>query len=196
VPAPGGAAELEHGAALLERAVSYARGCLALVGPGPFDAATPCPGWDLCALLQHMDDSLAAFTEAAELGSVRLVGPVASTEPAGAVARLLARACALLAAWTDPPYPTVRVAGHPVHTDLLAGAGALEIAVHGWDVATACGRSRPLPPMLALDLLDLVPVLVDDADRPARFGFPVAVRRSAAPSARLLAAVGRVSPGT
>lgn len=189
---------VEHDAALLERAVGYTRGCLALVRPGLLSRPTPCSAWDLAALLAHMDDSLAAFTEAA-FGSVDVLPPVeaAGTDP---VARLRARACALLAAWAPVPRPPqVRVAGHALPRDVLAAAGALEIAVHGWDVATACGEDRPLPPALALDLLDVLatwPVLVQDTDRPARFGPPAAVRRSASPSTRLLAVLGRVSPGS
>jgi len=200
VAAPG-ATRLDLGPALLERAVGYTRGCLALVRPDLLDAPTPCTDWDLRTLLRHLDDSLAAFTEAGSVGAVApsppvepppLVGPVETRD----VVATSTRASALLAAWTDPPYPAVEVAGHLVGTDLLAGAGALEVAVHGWDVSVACGAPRPLPALVALDLLDLVPLLVGPADRPLRFAPPVAVRRSAAPSARLLAALGRVSPGT
>ncbi|MGZ4480380.1 MAG: TIGR03086 family metal-binding protein [Nocardioidaceae bacterium] len=182
---------VDDGAALLERAVAYTRGCLALVRPELLARPTPCAGWDLAALLVHMDDALAAFTEAAEVGAVGLVP--ASDEPVESlVDRLRARACALVAAWSLPlPSADVLVGDHPLRGDLLAAAGALEIAVHGWDVATACAEQRPLPPALARELLGLLPVLVSDADRPARFGPPVAVPEDAAPPTLLLAALGR-----
>ena len=59
------------------------------------------------------------------------------------------------------------------------------------DVARACGTDRPMPPSLADELLDLVPAIVDEADRPVRFGPPVAVGRAAGPADRLLAFLGR-----
>ena len=52
------------GTELLERAISYTRGSLALVTPGGLSRPTPCTGWDLAELLVHMDDSLAALLEA------------------------------------------------------------------------------------------------------------------------------------
>ncbi len=180
------------GPELLERAVGFTRGSLALVGSTDLSARTPCRDWDLLALLRHMNDALAVFTEAAEIGYVDLV-PVRGTDPgAELVDRLKGRACALLAAWTHHPEPApVGVHDRALRSDLLAAAGSLEIAVHGWDVAQACGVDRPIPPALALDLLDVVPLFVHDTDRPARFADPVDVPLHARPSDRLLAALGR-----
>jgi uncharacterized protein (TIGR03086 family) len=180
------------GPALLERAVGYTRACLQLVATTDLRGATPCSEWDLHALLRHMNDSLAAFTEAAEVGYVDLV-PVRGDQPgAELVDRLRNRACALLAAWAHHPGPGwVRVDDRELPADLLATAGALEIAVHGWDVAQACGVDRPLPPGLALELLDALPVFVTEVDRPGRFADPLDVPPRADPGTRLLAALGR-----
>src|SRR3954466_1116196 len=91
------------GAALLERAVGYTRASLQLVAGTPADACTPCESWDLLALLRHMDDSLAAFTDAADVGYVDLA-PVRQQDSVGRlVDSLKARACALLAAWAHHP---------------------------------------------------------------------------------------------
>lgn len=181
-----------EGAALLERAVGYTRVALQLAVSADLDAATPCDRWSLLDLLRHMNDSLAAFTDAAEIGYVDLV-PVRSSDPGGElVDRLKGRACALVGAWArHPGGGRVAVADRALRSDVLAAAGALEIAVHGWDVAQACGVHRPLPAGLALELLDLVPSLVGDADRPGRFAERVDVPLHARPSTRLLAAVGR-----
>ena len=160
---------------------------------------TPCERWDLHALLQHMNDSLAAFTEAADLGYVDLA-PVRGTGPDAETGRLLVerlrgRACALLGAWAHHEGPgPVAVRDRALPSDLLAAAGALEIAVHGWDVARACGVTRPLPTALALELLDVVPLLVADADRPSRFAERVDVPLHAEPGTRLLAELGRPTP--
>jgi uncharacterized protein (TIGR03086 family) len=193
------------GAELLERAVGYTRTSLQLVAGTDLASATPCRGWTLLDLLEHMDDSLAAFTEAAAVGCVDLApaadaaapaDPAASPDAYGPggqlVARLRARACALLEAWTwHPATGEVAVADRGLRADVVAAAGALEIAVHGWDVARACGRDRPLPEALAADLLEVVPLLVADADRPRRFGPVLAVPAHAPPGSRLLAVLGR-----
>lgn len=187
------------GPALLERAVGYTRGCLAPAARTPLDAPTPCSRWDLLDLLRHLDDSLGALIEAAETGYVDLL-PVAGAafdrlgpdDGRVLVGRLRARACTLLAAWA--PHPRTRdvsVSGLPLGTDMLAAAGALEVAVHGWDVARACGVDRPLPAALARDLLVAASLLVGDADRPARFAPPLDVPAAAPPGARLLALLGR-----
>jgi uncharacterized protein (TIGR03086 family) len=145
-----------------------------------------------------MDDSLAAFTDAAEIGYVDLL-PLRSDETAADAAlliveRLKRRACALLGAWArHPAAGAVAVSDRELRSDLLAAAGSLEIAVHGWDVAKACGVDRPLPAAFALELLEVVPFLVTDADRPRRFADPVDVPVQAAPGTRLLAALGRRS---
>ncbi len=73
---------------------------------------------------------------------------------------------------------------------MLAAAGALEITVHGWDVAQACGLDHPIPGSLAAALLDVAVDLVADADRPARFGRPPA-GESGDPGEALLAFLGR-----
>ena len=65
------------------------------------------------------------------------------------------------------------------------------MAVHGWDVARACGRDRPVPPSLAEELLDLSPLFVSAADRPGRFAPPVDVPPLAGPGDRLVAFLGR-----
>ena len=133
-PPPGRLA----GPELLERAVGYTRTSLQLVAGTDLTAPTPCARWDLLGLLRHMNDALAAFTEAAEIGYVDLV-PVRGTDPGTElVERLKGRACALLAAWAHHPGTgPVSVADHELRSDLLAAAGSLEIAVHGWDVAQA-----------------------------------------------------------
>jgi uncharacterized protein (TIGR03086 family) len=85
----------------------------------------------------------------------------------------------------------VSVGGRQLTPRVLTSTGALEIAVHGWDVSVACGAERPLPASLALELLQLAPRLVAPMDRPSRFGQPLPVAPSAPPGVRLLAFLGR-----
>lgn len=193
------------GVDLLERAVGYTRGSLALVTPQLMAAPTPCRGWNLRALLTHMHDSLTSLHEA---GSVRRVGlgPTPEAGPAAPVdlvEALRLRACELLADWSLiwgedrlresaglPRSPDVLVDDRPLTPRVLASAGALEVAVHGWDVARACGVHRPLPDGLASDLLRVAPLIVSPADRPSRFAPPVPPP-GPTPGEELLAFLGR-----
>ena len=183
---------------LLERAVGYAQVSLYSVSSADLHRRTPCAGWDLAALLRHLSDSLTVLNEAAQLGQVSLSldegddGRGASRAAADIVGRIRDQAGALLGAWArQDGADLIRVAGSPVTAAIVASTGALEIAVHGWDVSQACDRPRPLPPLLAAELLDLVPVLVRTVDRPSRFGPPISVPVSAPMSSRLLGVLGR-----
>ena len=157
--------------ALLERAIDYTRIALSGVRADLLDGPTPCEDWDLRTLLSHMDDGLAAFTEAGDLGTVDLRPLAREPEAHRLVESLRLRACSALGAWStqhgDEP---VAVGGVLLDAGVLAGAGALEITVHGWDVARACGLDHPIPASLADALLDIAVDLVGDADRGARFG--------------------------
>jgi uncharacterized protein (TIGR03086 family) len=177
------------GFGLLERAVNYTLGALHAVTRAEMSASTPCRSWDLRALLAHVEDSLLALHEAASLGHVDLEsGPRPAGDPIAAVRD---RASDLLGAWTNTTRPDATVGDAGLTSAILATAGALEVAVHGWDVARSVGRDRPIPPALAEEMLALSPLLVSDLDRPARFAAPVAVPARAAAGDRLLAFLGR-----
>ena len=72
---------------------------------------------------------------------------------------------------------------------LLVLTAALEVTVHGWDVARALDLDHPVPPALAVDLLPVARALVGEG----RFAPALAVAGDpGAPSGvRLLGAVGR-----
>ncbi|WP_406831444.1 maleylpyruvate isomerase N-terminal domain-containing protein [Pedococcus sp. KACC 23699] len=176
---------------LLDRAVGYTRGCLAKVTPEVLDRPTPCAGWSLLDLLVHMDDSLAALGQAAESSTLT---PAPEPEPADAGALLVSirqRACTLVGQWMPPGEPMVRLGRFDLARETLGGVGALEITLHGWDVATTLGLDRPIPPALAMDLWPLARDHITDADRPGRFALPPGVPPWASPATLLLAHAGR-----
>jgi uncharacterized protein (TIGR03086 family) len=112
--------------------------------------------------------------------------------PADPVVALRNRASRMLGACASVhPPDVVSVGGWPLRTGLVTSAGAVEVAVHGWDVARACGQDRPIPAGLAAELLRVAPLVVADADRPTRFAAPVPVPPLAGPGDRLLAFLGR-----
>lgn len=189
-PAPGA---VDSSTALLERAISYTRGSLALVTPELLERPTPCAEWDLADLLAHMNDGMLALCDAVVTRRVGL-HPAPDDPDVGvaAVSTLRQRACALLSEWSrlraDAP---VEVGGLAMPASLVGLTGSLEIAVHGWDVATACGAEWPIPGALAELLLEAAPMLVDPSDRGDRFAAPVSVPDAATASDRLLAFTGR-----
>ncbi|SDS94362.1 TIGR03086 family protein [Nocardioides scoriae] len=157
-------------------------------------APTPCPGWDLRALLVHMDDSLAALAEAASLGRVGVdpgaAPPAATTSEL--VDRVVRRACATRAAWSARPGGgPVEVGTLALDRDTVALVGAVEVTAHGWDVGVAVGDATPLPEPLAARLLPVALSLVGPEDRPRRFGPALPVTPGAGPAERLLAHLGR-----
>jgi uncharacterized protein (TIGR03086 family) len=188
----GRSAALVGGVAVLERAIAYLLGSLASVTPEALDRPTPCEHWDLYDLLDHLDDSLTALHEAVDAGAISAAPAPAAGPGRAVIARVRDRATRLLGGWANTGgAPWVRVDGQPMTAAVVAGAGAIEVAVHGWDVARACGPARPLPPDLADELLDLAVLLVRRADRPGRFRRPVPVPADAPPSDHLLAYLGR-----
>lgn len=200
---------LTGGIGLLERAVNYALGSLRLVTPAALRRRTPCPDWDVQALLGHLSGSLATLSEVAE-GRIEPVprdvrpawnAPDARDAPdapgtapgSDPVVEARERAVHLIGTWlaAATTHRLVSVAGTPLTAPILASAGALEVAVHGWDIAQGCGSGRPIPAPLAEELLELAPLLVTAAERPGQFAVPVKPPRLATPSDRLVAFLGR-----
>jgi uncharacterized protein (TIGR03086 family) len=172
---------------LLDRSLGYTRVALAGVTDARLAAPTPCREWTLRDLLAHMDDSLDAFTEAAG-GSVEL----SSARAAPRVEVLQQKACALMGLWNDQRPPGVSVGGADLATDLLVATAALEITVHGWDVAQATGTGTPIPEELARLLLPVARQVVSELDRGIRFAAALPEPVEATADVRLRAFLGRL----
>ena len=178
--------------AVLDSAVTWTHSCLQLARTSSLSLPTPCVGWDLGQLLVHMDESLVAIAEAAELGQVSVDPQPPPRDSGQLVDRIVQRACRTRAAWQE------RITSAPVGVgdlalgrDTVALVGALEIAVHGWDVARATGQARRLPEDLAARLYDVALAVVTPDERGRRFAPAVPVPTSAPMSTRLLAHLGR-----
>jgi uncharacterized protein (TIGR03086 family) len=188
---------------LLAGAISYLLGVCAPIGPGEMTLPTPCPDWDLARLLGHLCESMTDLETALRTGQLDLEGPPgrAGDDP---VEALRDRAAQLLCAGYcyGGPERFVAVGGLPMPAGLVACTGAVEIAVHGWDVSAArarAGRGRaggegdvqetPIPAEIAARMLRLSPLLV--AGREGLFAVPVEVPAQASPGDRLVGYLGR-----
>ncbi|MGV9454316.1 TIGR03086 family metal-binding protein [Streptomyces sp. NPDC003635] len=170
---------------LLERSLAYALGSVADVRSDSLTRGTPCAEWDLTRLLGHLDDSMDALYEGLSGGRIGLV------PREDRACRFRTRACAVLGAWAAGPPQRLRVGERALDARVLAAVGAVEIAVHGWDVAQAGGRPRPIPDALAAELLPVARCVVAGEDRGVRFAAPVPVSSRAGAQTRLLAFLGR-----
>jgi uncharacterized protein (TIGR03086 family) len=180
---------------LLGHAVSYALASAGHATPQLLPLATPCEGWDLRTLLLHVSDSLGVLAEALRAGRVG-PGPLPAHEPtieADPVACLRRQARDLLGACAaaGAEERLVAIADRELTVNLVAAAGAIEIAVHGWDISVACGIRRPVPPGLAAELLPLAPLLIPRETRAGLFADPVPMPEAACPGDRLIAFLGR-----
>lgn len=180
---------------LLERAIGHALGSVAAVAPGLLSHPTPCSDWDLQALLRHVNESLAALCEGIDTGRIGSDPPADAGD--GLAADLAAtfrdRARRLLGALTSADHhdQVIAIVDRPLLASVVAGAGAIELAVHGWDISRACGQHRPIPPRLAADLLTICPLVITEATRHPQFAAPVTVSPLASASDRLVAFLGR-----
>jgi uncharacterized protein (TIGR03086 family) len=155
---------------------------------------TPCTDWDLEALLAHLAASIADLESALRTGYLdREPDDPATAVPGGddPVEVLRDQAANLLFACYAHHGPDrfVLVGGLPLPAGIIVCTGAVEIAVHGWDVCATRGRGDSIPPALATRMLRLGPLLV--TGREGLFGAPVQVPAQASPGDQLVAYLGR-----
>ena len=181
------------GTELLENAVSYGLAGAQTATPRLLSRPTPCPGWDLEMLLEHLGDSIGVLQEAIAVGSVAAREAPGRLEPGpDPVARLRRQASGLLSACADAPAERrVAIGDRELTARILAVTGAIEIAVHGWDISVACGACLPIPDGLAAILLAIAPLLITPGSRPGLFADPVPLAGPACPGDQLVAFLGR-----
>jgi uncharacterized protein (TIGR03086 family) len=139
-------------------------------------APTPCPGYTLGDLIDHVGGLTLAFTAAAK----KTFGDATSQGPTGDAANLsddwrirIHRDLAALAdAWRDPTAWTgMTQAGGLELPGEVAGLVALdEIVIHGWDIARASGQPYDADPRLLGAVHDFVAQFSEPGQEAAREG--------------------------
>ena len=182
-----------RGLELLESAVRYALAGAALGTAELLPRPTPCPGWNLTMLLDHLGDSIGELTAAITGDGVRTAPGSYPGPAADPVARLRGTAAGLLMAYAAAGNSGRRVAlgDRELTVNMVAVTAAIEVTVHGWDISVACGARRPVPPGLAAVLLTIAPLLITPGTRPGLFADPVRLTGPACPGDQLVAFLGR-----
>ncbi|OBF47528.1 TIGR03086 family protein [Mycobacterium sp. 852002-50816_SCH5313054-b] len=179
--------------AVLTEAARYLFQNLLLVREADLAAPTPCRQWDLRRLLQHVCASLA---EVADVLAARDFdeGPAARSDPVGAVRAAIVDFVLAVQAHQTAPGPRGRwceIQGRTLSAKTVVHVGAIEMAVHAWDIAQACGIDRPIPSETASALLWVSPPLARAGRAGHVFAEPVPAPATATPSDQLLALFGR-----
>jgi uncharacterized protein (TIGR03086 family) len=180
----------------LTRAIGYADCVLDAVTPQLLSTSTPCHAWNLGMLLEHAVESLAALREGVtdlRVAATPATAPAGSARSAAVLVNAFReQATALLrASAAATGVVPVTVGDHPMPLDCLRTTGALETAVHAWDISQACGQRLPVPAESATDLLGQARLLVPPLDRWPLFAAPVPVPPGSTPSDCLIAYLGR-----
>jgi uncharacterized protein (TIGR03086 family) len=148
------------------------------------DAPTPCDGWNVRALLNHMLDTQLYFIRSArgeEASPPATVPPqLLSDEPLNDFARSRSE---MFAAFGEP--------GASEQIDASLGIAFSDQLLHGWDLATATGQDSAMPAELAEAAYETIHGRFTDEQRKGVFKPEIAVAGDASPQERLLAYTGR-----
>jgi uncharacterized protein (TIGR03086 family) len=182
-------------ARLHRRALDEARTVVAGVGREQWSAATPCDGWDVKALLNHL---VSGNLWAAELGggaTIEEVGDLLDGDVLGDDALVTYEASAQVAAAIFEVPGALEapcaVSYGPVPGSVYAGHRFIDVLVHGWDLAVATGQDTTLDPELVDAAYQLLQREADMIRASGMFGKDLAVPADAGAQTRLLAFIGR-----
>jgi uncharacterized protein (TIGR03086 family) len=184
-------------AQLHRRALDETQPIVAGVAGDQMSEATPCEGWDVRALMNHL---VAGNLWAAELGAgatidevgTRLDGDLLGDDPLEAYEASATLAAAIFEAPGALEKPCA-VSYGPVPGSVYAGHRFIDVLIHGWDLATATGQDTNLDPELAEAAYELLLAEADLVRASGMFGQDLAVPDDASLQTRMLAFIGRES---
>lgn len=177
------------------RALVSARTYVAAVASGSWGAPTPCDGWDVRELVNHLvagnlwAGELMAGRSIDEVGD-RLDGDVLGPDPLAELDRSAAIADAAFSAPGAMRFPAA-VSYGPVPGSVYCGHRFIEALIHGWDVAVATGQDATLDPELVAACTAVVVPQADMLAGSGAFDVDVEASAGAGPQTVLLALLGR-----
>src|SRR5262252_2257390 len=160
-----------------------------------WQSATPCDGWDVHGLLNHLvagnlwAAELAAGQTIAGVGD-RLDGDVLGNDPAGAYAASADAAAAVFRKPGAMDAPCA-VSYGPVPGAVYAGHRFIDVFVHGWDLAVATGQDTNLDPALMRACHEVIEPQVAAFRAAGALGEEQPVPPDATDQQRFLAMLGR-----
>jgi uncharacterized protein (TIGR03086 family) len=176
---------------LVARALDQAGAIIANVRPEQAGLPTPCAGWDVYALVNHVIDEVHRFAEATATGQRGAGDADVPCQDWSAAWRRAADA--LLAAWRSSGAleRTTRLPGGEVPATWTLGQHVTEVAVHTWDIAVATGQSTDLDPVVGTAAFDWARATLVPEMRGEQVGTEVPVDADAPLYDRLAAFGGR-----
>lgn len=156
---------------------------------------TPCEGWDVRELTNHIvagnfwAAELAAGKTIEQVGSA-LDGDVLGDDAAAAYDKSAAVAAAAFAAPGALDAPCA-VSYGPVPGSVYAGHRIIDVFIHGWDLASATGQDTTLDPELVAACIEIVEPQRGMLEASGAFGPSHDVPAGADPQTKLLAWLGR-----
>ena len=182
-------------AALHRRALDHTRRYVVALNDAQWGSPTPCDGWTVRELLNHI---VAGNLWAAELGNGRSIADVGSAldgdtlgaDPLGAYDRSSAAAAATFEAPGALDRPCA-VSYGPVPGSVYAGHRFLDVLIHGWDLASATGQSTDLDPQLVDACWEVLLPQLAPMQASGAFGVARPDQPGDNPQSTLLAALGR-----
>lgn len=165
------------------------------VAPHRWDGTTPCDGWSVRELLNHVVTGnwwvheLVGGRTIAEVGD-RYDRDVLGDDPLAAYDES-ARAAEAAFATPDAMDRPCAVSYGPVPGRIYCGHRLIDVLVHGWDLASATGQDATLPHDLVEACLAVVEPEHEALAASGAFGTEVAVPPDAGAQVRLLALLGR-----
>jgi uncharacterized protein (TIGR03086 family) len=187
--------DAEDLAALHRSALDSTSRFVAAIGDDQWTQPTPCEGWTVRDLLNHV---VAGNLWAAELASGRTIADVGAAFDgdlvgSDAVAAYDSSAKAAAAAFEAPGAldAPCAVSYGPVPGSVYAGHRLLDVLIHGWDLASATGQPAELDPQLVDACWDVVRPQLSLLQESGQFGVEAPGINDTNPQASLLAALGR-----
>ncbi|RZS43222.1 uncharacterized protein (TIGR03086 family) [Herbihabitans rhizosphaerae] len=165
------------------------------VEPGQWDGPTPCTDWTVTDLVNHLVyeqlwvPELLAGATMAEVGD-RYDGDQLGAEPVAAWEK---SATTARGAWLEPGAieRTVHLSFGDTSATEYCWQMTVDLAVHGWDLATAVGVPHRIGDDLAGALIEVAEPAVAHWQGAGIFDPPVPVPGDAPPAERLVALLGR-----